>query len=402
MKTTHRTTNNESLILSENGVVSLFVTMVIMIILSVVVIGFSQISRRETRAALDRQLSTQSFYAAESGINDAYSIIRYNVVNGTAPPSNVGPTCTKAPYDVATNLNSATNTSYTCLLVNTTPNNLPFTINAGQSWVEDLIPSVAQTFKSITLNWQNDVAGQNTNDIVSGCSINNTSPNHLPPNNNWSSINPSQYTCPSIIEVDLVPVTTPISEANLKNNVRTFFLYPVKSGATTVHFDTVKSASINNAGCTSQPSSCTVVIDHLSASEYAIRLQYIYGTPPKVNLSAMGTLGQVSFKDAEAQIDATGKSQDVLRRIQGEVSLSPNTGVSVPNDAIQSNASLCKRLVVWTRTGNDSAWINIPQSYPSDLAPLSGPQSYDLNVPPPTFSVPSSLATNNSCDPYGP
>ena len=56
---------------SESGIVSLMMTLVIMLVISLIVIGIAQLSRREQRQALDNQLSTQAFYAAESGVNDA-------------------------------------------------------------------------------------------------------------------------------------------------------------------------------------------------------------------------------------------------------------------------------------------------------------------------------------------
>jgi Tfp pilus assembly protein PilX len=53
------------------GMVAIMVTMILMIVISLIVVGFAQISRRNQRQALDRQLSTQAFYAAETGVNDA-------------------------------------------------------------------------------------------------------------------------------------------------------------------------------------------------------------------------------------------------------------------------------------------------------------------------------------------
>jgi len=63
--------NTESLQRNQSGMVSIMVTMILMIVMSLIVVGFAQVSRRNQRVALDRQLSTQAFYAAESGVNDA-------------------------------------------------------------------------------------------------------------------------------------------------------------------------------------------------------------------------------------------------------------------------------------------------------------------------------------------
>ncbi|HET6924792.1 MAG TPA: pilus assembly PilX N-terminal domain-containing protein, partial [Candidatus Saccharimonadales bacterium] len=56
----------------ERGMVSIMVTLVMIIVITLIVIGFAQVVRRNQRETLDRQLSTQAYYAAETGINDAY------------------------------------------------------------------------------------------------------------------------------------------------------------------------------------------------------------------------------------------------------------------------------------------------------------------------------------------
>ena len=62
----------------EQGFVAIIVAALIMIILSLITIGFTRIMQREQRQSLDRQLSRQALYAAESGINDVYSSLKNN------------------------------------------------------------------------------------------------------------------------------------------------------------------------------------------------------------------------------------------------------------------------------------------------------------------------------------
>ncbi len=54
---------------NESGLAAIAVTMIIMGIVTLIVVGFATLMRREQRQALDQQLSTQAFYAAESGVN---------------------------------------------------------------------------------------------------------------------------------------------------------------------------------------------------------------------------------------------------------------------------------------------------------------------------------------------
>jgi Tfp pilus assembly protein PilX len=62
----------------QEGMVSIIVTMIIMVLLGLIVLGFAQLSRREQRQSLDRQLAVQAQYAAESGINQAADYVRSN------------------------------------------------------------------------------------------------------------------------------------------------------------------------------------------------------------------------------------------------------------------------------------------------------------------------------------
>src|SRR5689334_20404193 len=65
------------------GMVAIMVMLILMLVISLIVLGFAQISRRNQRQSLDRQLSTQAFYAAETGINDAAEIIKNALAAGT-------------------------------------------------------------------------------------------------------------------------------------------------------------------------------------------------------------------------------------------------------------------------------------------------------------------------------
>src|SRR4051794_29381721 len=61
---------------SEQGIVAIVVSIILIIILSLITIGFANLVRREQRQALDRQLSSEAFYAAESAINDTVDALK--------------------------------------------------------------------------------------------------------------------------------------------------------------------------------------------------------------------------------------------------------------------------------------------------------------------------------------
>ncbi|MCA9330399.1 hypothetical protein KDA11_07130, partial [Candidatus Saccharibacteria bacterium] len=62
--------NHLSIKHNEQGIVSIFVTIIIILLMSLIILAMVRNATREGRQSLDRQLSDQAFYNAESGIND--------------------------------------------------------------------------------------------------------------------------------------------------------------------------------------------------------------------------------------------------------------------------------------------------------------------------------------------
>ena len=75
---------------NQEGLVSITVSLIIMIIITLVVSSFALIVRREQRRTLDRQLSQQAFYAAEVGIADAQSAIKAGLTDDITECSGPG------------------------------------------------------------------------------------------------------------------------------------------------------------------------------------------------------------------------------------------------------------------------------------------------------------------------
>src|SRR5262245_1378660 len=109
---------------NQKGMVSILVTMVIMIVVSLIVLGFAKIIRREERQSLDRQLSTQAFYAAESGINDAVKKISDDIKNNVTVPTKTS--CDPDNHYTTSNQLDGTTITYSCLLIDPTPNTLEY------------------------------------------------------------------------------------------------------------------------------------------------------------------------------------------------------------------------------------------------------------------------------------
>ena len=111
-----------SLRTNQEGIVAVIVAVILMLILSLIVLAVSQNATREQRQALDRQLSEQAFYNAESGINDAANYL-YAHRNDAAVPA-LKPDCTPLP-GVNANIDGTNGINkYTCIQYNRIPKSI--------------------------------------------------------------------------------------------------------------------------------------------------------------------------------------------------------------------------------------------------------------------------------------
>ncbi len=332
---------------NQQGMVSFIVTLVLMLVITLIVIGFSQISRREQRQALDRQLSTQAFYAAESGVNDAIKAIHNNYVgdgsgNKTSCGADATGTFSGANYGV---IDSGQNIGYTCLLINQgSVNNLSYSpIHAGKAISADM-------------KFVNPGAGPgpaNAQDIYFKWSVpaKSTQYPNFPASAAWT-----------VLRVTVTDLTgaNPYTRDNLNNNSFTTYLYPGGSSAATVTFNGQGSPAglkaqgqIINADC-SAGTSCTAGIKFAPALNHVfVRVTAIYAdtnltitadNPPGTPLNIIG---------AQAIVDVTGKAQDVLRRIQ--VRVPGSAPADLPSDfTVQSVSGICKQLLTNSTSSSDS------------------------------------------------
>lgn len=315
---------------SEKGMVSIIVTIVMMMVISMIVLGFAQISRTEQKQSLDRQLSSQAFLAAESGVNDAREVISQAVKNGQSIPAKTqcGPGLAGNPYY---NLNPTLDTgvSYSCLLVTTKLNNIKQEVPADGSGVAlPLHPVAPGRIQTLHLSW-----ALPTSVNPSGCSSSI-------PAASFPAVTDSEWDCPyGVLRMDIVPTDT-LSRGALSANQKTVFFYPLNhAGPYNINYGSLKGA-VTPMSCTA--SSCTASITGMNVgiTNYSMRFSSIYNSGT-VTVTADGTTGpNMLLQDAQALVDVTGKAQDVLRRIEVRLALTGN-GSSVYG--IESGGAICKR-----------------------------------------------------------
>ncbi len=316
---------------NQSGMVSIIVTMIIMIVLTLIVLGFAQLARREQRATLDRQLSTQAFYAAESGINDARRALA-NLPVGTPTPYEKQ-NC--APDGVVPNnsLDSGTNVAYTCLLIKQKLPNLVYG-NVGTD-KSIIVPINFEGGSSdLKISWQ----GKDGQTGIRGGTTN------FPKEDTWSPASPNPGNV-GVLRIDIVPVSN-LDRATMSSSTYTAFLYPAGSGgSSSVPYVPGPSnqGKIVSVNCINpDPYKCAINITGLNGTtKYMMRMKSIY-TASAVDIST--TNPNVTLSGAQAEIDSTGKAQDVLKRLKVRTPIagSGSGDVFLPEYALETAGDICK------------------------------------------------------------
>ena len=317
--------------LNERGMVSIMVTMILMIVMSLIVIGFAQVSRRNQRVTLDRQLSTQAFYAAETGVNDARNIINQALKTGTELQSKK--TCANGGIYSTLNpvINAADNVSYSCLLVNAAPKQLSYDDISDRGTIIPLITESGANITSVKLNWQPKTGAGAPNGSCSA-SVDRS----FSPTGDWDC----NY---GVMRVDLVPVSGSRTADDYSTNNRTYFMVPFRTGGT----NTIDNSGNRTFGVQCNATDCSVTITGLNDSKYYMRVSSIYlDHSLKITATETGNVPS-ALLGAQIVVDATGKAQDVLRRIQVHMPITGSGSYNqLPDNALESRDSVCKRYSV--------------------------------------------------------
>jgi Tfp pilus assembly protein PilX len=323
---------------SQAGMVSIMTTMVLMIVISLIVLGFAQLSRRNQRETLDRQLSSQAFYAAESGVNDVRELIQDELNSGTPTiPEKSGCTDTGTGGFYASlnpTIDASTNVAYTCLLVDPSPETLRYSDIGTTSTVIPLISASGTGISRVNLNWQSKVTGSNP---AASC----------PTGTSGVFESTGDWDCGyGILRIDLVPTTGSLNADSLRTNTMTVFAVPQNNvGTNTTSYGTSTNAN-NRVGVRCNSTQCNLEVTGLGQNSYYMRVSSIYHSSA-LQVGAENAGGNpLELTGAQAVVDATGKAQDVLRRIQVHVPLRASSENQLSDYAIQTTDSICKRFAV--------------------------------------------------------
>lgn len=322
----------------QHGLVSFMVTLILMVVITLIVIGFTQVTIRSQNEALDRQLSEQAFYAAESGVNQVVGIVKDNLTSGNPIVSQTDCDDASTPY-ITGKIGSSSNVSVTCLMVDPV--------------VEDIRLSADQMSSTITrLETANGASPTNLNRLDITWDAQKGIDGDITKCDKYSTLDlpeSIESDCGfGMLRLDLMHfqdnnVTT---GENLADRTITFYLKPTNVGPTSITVSgSAQKAYRGNANCST--GKCKFSIDFnsgMNTKKFYARVSMLYRDTPLVVFDGdmNGSVSDASFKDAQIMIDSTGQARDVLRRVQVRYPIGV-VHTSTPPSALESEAKICKR-----------------------------------------------------------
>jgi Tfp pilus assembly protein PilX len=326
---------------NQDGMIAIVVTSVLMMVISLLVLGFMRTIQNEQRQALDNQLSTQAFYAAESGVNLAKSKI--DGALAADPNADVSKTgCTDSSpytgtYPIDTGAGS-TEAAITCLLVNPTPESQEFQNIGANAKSTRIAPDTGETISSLFFSWQSSSKGS----AVSGACTSGTG---LPAA--WGCEQP-------ILRVDLVPLAANLTQSGLQTDQLTVFLRPEAGspGPTQLPYTTnaggliLQTTCQNNTPAADSNYVCTAEVSTLpnTAGQYgfAVRMLSLYGSSNVSVYAKNSSSAKIKVK-GQFVIDSTARAVDVIRRIQVRASAKAKETESWALQTDGAGQGICKQ-----------------------------------------------------------
>lgn len=356
---------------NQSGLVSIVVALVIMSILTLVAVSFAFLTRREQRQSLDRQLSTQAFYAAETGVNDAIAAL---------PALGAGTTIDDCDDASQNQIESAANSSaeldadgviaYTCVLINRSPTTLEYNKGISEDSSTVVRVQTPKNVDSLMISWEELDTTNFTNEQFSD----SNGKYYLPQDRAMKDqavgaffeTLEGQHTAQfpnniGMLRATIIPTNAASSADSLLRNSQNIFFYPDKSNAVntpgTVSFRTSQQRQLDGTFASGQcnvangrdgafadtaPRDCNTVVENVGLDDFYLRLRSIY-RPVAVTITPLDTSGEpLEISGGQVLIDATGRANDVLRRIQVRVPY--RNDYYFPEFAVESAESICKRI----------------------------------------------------------
>lgn len=362
------------------GAVSIFIVIITALLFSVVTISFVRIMLRDYNQASSADLSQSAYDAATSGLEDSKRALLQYYRSCALDPSSAdclnsrallegeecgavagvlygNPDVEETLVETNTENDSKLDQAYTCAIVRLNTDDYLGVLSSDASELIEL--NGTGSFNRIMIEWSNssDLSGGNDSfDVSTDTNL------PLPNRSQWPSSSPALMRA-QLIQPDTVGgFVVQDFDANSNNSyAHTLFLYPQSVAPDTTDFslDMRRDSSLNGAlvgaPCQADPSSditwgnysCKLLINlpalvsSPGASAY-IRLTSLYnGAHYRVKMYNGDTL--VQFHEVQPEVDVTGRTADLFRRVRARVTLN---NFSYPEATIDVSGNLCKDFTI--------------------------------------------------------
>jgi Tfp pilus assembly protein PilX len=320
---------------NQQGMASVISTLIIVILLSLICVGFAKIMNRSLQESLSSNLASAANYVAQSGVNDAISYIK--VHGKDSVPEDNRNDCSwlkgSPPKKINYNVSSDNNVRYTCILINPKSYDLIYQVKPYVSQIANVSGA-----SKILLSWESATDSSNNLPAKNDKLLDETT---------WGI---NEY--PPVLRLTLYPILTNLYGA--KDDVRTYFLYPANggtNGANSIDFQAAPNGSIQYINCNNKSLNfigsidrkCNAVITKLPTSATAVyaRLTPLYSEARMV-IKGNDDLNNKTQFSGQTTIDVTAQSGSATKRLQ--VRISEKT--DIPEYALRTTNLLCKRLTV--------------------------------------------------------
>lgn len=351
----------------QRGMMSFITVMLLAIVLSVLTTGFIRTMIVNQRQTTDQQLSTQAFYAAETGVQDAIKYLNDGGNPGSdtdcAPATGGSLGATPNIIKDSPNSGGTPDIEYTCQTIKTTLLDMKYSVDTSESKQVNLSPG--QNFNQIEIKWHINAATTDNGDGAMATQVCQwrypngscgsyywTSGIRLKSSDSFPTVNNWFY--PGVLRALVVPIASSAgatTRQEVLSRASNMFFVP---GTSTV-FGELGSNSVTSTvnSCDASAAAngyvCTATIN-LSMTQLAVlRLRMVY-RPAHVQITLRNTTtGSVIAPGQQAEIDVTGRANNVYRRIRVRVPLSNNIDTTgIPEYAIESAEGICKQISVGT------------------------------------------------------
>lgn len=361
----------------QGGAASIYISGVVMVILTLIVVVFAQIVGNNYLEITESQYHLQAYYAAESSINDVRAEIHREIKdiqsNTSASNQDIDAALSSLNKDkcddmsvtssVLEDKDLSNNIESLCVLVDVSPKALIYdSVDTNRSLILNLEPvdkmGSPTNLNKLIFEWDHHNDNSSSRGGESGFTNAST----------WEA-----NTIP-VLRVQIIPVADPISftRDDLKDNSRVFFLYPNDGSNNNSMWPPLgDDGKIIDGNCKDTPPNprklkCETSIDVSSFTNpntrYVVRVQSIYN---KAKLVLRGeylgnTQEPAKFKNIQAEITATGRSNNIAERLRERIPLRPI--YDLPEYGIDSAGDLCKILVT---TEAEGVFLSQENRFPS-------------------------------------